>query len=1209
MFSEQKIQHRRVLSHARCPFSLDTLARPSEAPLYWVRPDLVGENRADRVGVSLCSVPLVDYGVIEWTKNEFYCLSRLIGSIDHFIKEDAFAAGSFDSRTGYGLVVTNTAAYVFSYLHSGPDNHPVTLTFPLPQDMAKDRFLNKDVLPLGALVAPCAGSDEPGLVIVMPISGRIAYWESIGGAIAEGLIHKKSIEGRIPLVSGEMCVCLCNAEPANFVLATSSGKLLHLSLVDSSARLHIGLLNMTSSSGICGLFSSFTGALWSATTRRDICSINAGELKGRGARDVIVCTKRGTVSKWEVTRNGYAKLILEKNLWNSMVEILVSTLDISFSMVEKSLLIYDIMPIPNSTSLVLILASFLVSLDSPNYVLFISDLESTALKVTSVHLLQYHGLHSDLLFHPRILIPKPGDMTIIVFSDALYLILTPTEETFDSEILFEDIITFNRENRVQILAAGYEDSLIDPSSKKIIRNPSVLVATKNAGILRCETFKITRPHKDLISRKNRRKLDQAVFYGFLDGNPINFSWTSEYDIENIQAVAINLSHDILTSASKYHSSSFIPLENDLFLKSLNLSRLSKYLLLNFDSISSETRWKLCWDAEKCESAQNLWSKINTRLTKVEDNIITDIIKGLATKETGKNVIRWWFQKGLQNIACIVSKAYKCCVDVISLVEKDGLRVLKTIAEANEIILAILVSAQKFRKKRAEFLKLNEPLYSNDNSLLPWTSSSDILSVLSNHYNLTNAIMLEFKRDNLPLEDKVQNTLNSVESMKISLKETLVTQLIDLAELICCSFEERILWTKSIQMNSLDNEKKNIEEKYLSSRGNWIKFLAEIDKLDKSFEIAEKYRDFRTLVELCYEIGDKNMDYNWNDQVTRRINWYLYTFKEEFADVLYRYFMEKGHLFNLLEDFSDYHHYLSRFFKSGNYGRISWMHEIGTDRFKDAGNTLYNISQNDENFVFNKRVELSISKLCFLEYLKSHNTEKINGLPLINIEYHLEALQIQSSLLDEIRSFIENAIDINAAVDLVVEKIGQSLKKRPATKIVFKRALKNLILEKILDPEDLIDLLTLKDKKTTSYEISANEYYLALKVLNSSQLPLIRHQSVEKTIWRPDTSVEADTKYTALYETINLCVISKFFENSNIYPISPKNAYFDPKLDDLCSRFSKNTHDSEISVFSTELLKENQLLDKYEAKANLDSWFIAIMEALKLEIPEDNQKAC
>lgn len=90
MFSEQKIQHRRVLSHARCPFSLDTLARPSEAPLYWVRPDLVGENRADRVGVSLCSVPLVDYGVIEWTKNEFYCLSRLIGSIDHFIKEGMF---------------------------------------------------------------------------------------------------------------------------------------------------------------------------------------------------------------------------------------------------------------------------------------------------------------------------------------------------------------------------------------------------------------------------------------------------------------------------------------------------------------------------------------------------------------------------------------------------------------------------------------------------------------------------------------------------------------------------------------------------------------------------------------------------------------------------------------------------------------------------------------------------------------------------------------------------------------------------------------------------------------------------------------------------------------------------------------------------------------------------------------------------------------
>lgn len=210
------------------------------------------------------------------------------------------------------------------------------------------------------------------------------------------------------------------------------------------------------------------------------------------------------------------KLILEKNLWNSMVEISESTLNISSSLFEKSLQVYDMMPIPNSTSLVLILASFSKSLGTINYVLFISDLKSDMLKVTSVYLLKYHEIYSDLLFRARIFIPKPGDMTIIVFSEALYFISTPTNTSFDCESLFEDIVTFNPEHHVQVLAAGCEDSLIDPSSKKIIRNPSVVIATKNAGILRCETFKISK-HKDLISRKNRRKLDQAVFYGFLEG--------------------------------------------------------------------------------------------------------------------------------------------------------------------------------------------------------------------------------------------------------------------------------------------------------------------------------------------------------------------------------------------------------------------------------------------------------------------------------------------------------------------------------------------------------------------------------------------------------------------------------------------------------------------------------------------------------------------
>lgn len=193
---------------------------------------------------------------------------------------------------------------------------------------------------------------------------------------------------------------------------------------------------------------------------------------------------------------------------------------------------------------------------------------------------------------------------------------------------------------------------------------------------------------------------------------------------------------------------------------------------------------------------------------------------------------------------------------------------------------------------------------------------------------------------------------------------------------------------------------------------------------------------------------------------------------------------------MLEDFSDYHHYLSEFFSLRNYGKISWMHQIGTNKFKDAGNILYNIAKNDEKYVFNKRVELSISKLCFLADMKSYNTQQVDYLPIIDIEHQLETIQIQNSLLDEIKSFIENAIDINAAVELAVEKIGHSLKKRPATKAIFKRALKDLILEKIMNPEDLIDLLTLKDKKSNTEEISSNEYYLALKVLNSSQVMIM-----------------------------------------------------------------------------------------------------------------------
>ena len=57
----------------------------------------------------------------------------------------------------------------------------------------------------------------------------------------------------------------------------------------------------------------------------------------------------------------------------------------------------------------------------------------------------------------------------------------------------------------------------------------------------------------------------------------------------------------------------------------------------------------------------------------------------------------------------------------------------------------------------------------------------------------------------------------------------------------------------------------------------------------AFKIAETYRDFRSLVELCYTTTPV-FPLSSNPNVTR-IEFYIETYKEEFTEELFQYYIE------------------------------------------------------------------------------------------------------------------------------------------------------------------------------------------------------------------------------------------------------------------------------------------------------------------------------
>jgi nuclear pore complex protein Nup133 len=217
--------------------------------------------------------------------------------------------GAVYSDSGYALSLTQTHAIVWPY--AAHISSPETFTFAIPQPSKH----KTDSLPLGSLVSASASSTEPGLVIVIPTTGKITYWESIASAATLNLkLQRNGVDLTIPgMLSGEKVIQILNAESAGFMLAFSSGRIAYMTVRDGQGRPAITVQFLRSGNGTAntGIFGSLRNALSSSSWHGDIAAIRAGRQEKIGERNVVVATKKGKLQSWNMHRGGHTSLVAE----------------------------------------------------------------------------------------------------------------------------------------------------------------------------------------------------------------------------------------------------------------------------------------------------------------------------------------------------------------------------------------------------------------------------------------------------------------------------------------------------------------------------------------------------------------------------------------------------------------------------------------------------------------------------------------------------------------------------------------------------------------------------------------------------------------------------------------------------------------------------------------------------------------------------------
>ncbi|ROT35658.1 hypothetical protein SODALDRAFT_329024 [Sodiomyces alkalinus F11] len=837
-------------------------------------------------------------GSVVLTTNNAYTVSKLPALPDR-IRADATGQQHAEiCSNGYALALTHTHAIVWPYTSPTQSPEAFTFTLPYPSKHATDP------LPIGCLVSPSASSSEPGLVVVMPVSGKITYWESISSAATLDFMRQQrhGIEGSIPgLFSGEKVVQITNAESAGFILTFTSGRLAYMSVRDGHGRplVSIQFLRTSISSNTGGIFGSIRHALAPSAGRGEIAAVRADRSHRIGERNIVAATLKGKLYAWRIHRGGHNDNIAEADVRQQITDAIrevdpkMSTdshpdafeiVDFTYvpqgieSKYQELSRLSDAMA-SNDASLQHLLLLVSLSKKESHYSLVEVILSPSGPRIGMVRPVtsyrsRFTPASSDLSIRPRLHLPRPALVAFVVFDKAVVIasIACPPESPDaqlqeDSHIIpptYEDVLSLSDNNVAGIVGSGFEEPYAaenNPEDARSIRhktkNPSAVFLVRGTGILRLTTTDIDRFASDKPPKVDAKsKLEQAVFFGNKQDTPLSFANQRGIQFSNSEMAeaALQLSHEILSSSLLHISTVPASLEDNLRSRTAALERLMYHLRAMKVQLDRRTRWVLLSHAEKMAASTVLWKRhesfTHDRPANSKKDLMSEIVEFIHQSEKkvpNRNVgevdrVRHWFIHDVANLHIFVAWAY----EVIKYMYKDHIlddvHITRLIHEAVQVNLISLNAALEYRTDKLAFYGLqNEDL---EFGILR-SDYEDLPEFWTSSSFITNNLkrLLELCHQWL---DQYSPPKEGPKQPDPQLIEKIKTEVGPLTDCYLLALLEQSRWSSARQDEKSGQWAQECAKLYATDKYDKILSLLRLGKWDESVAIAEKHRSWRAL---------------------------------------------------------------------------------------------------------------------------------------------------------------------------------------------------------------------------------------------------------------------------------------------------------------------------------------------------------------------------
>ncbi|CAM4471039.1 hypothetical protein PO909_015770 [Leuciscus waleckii] len=434
-----------------------------------------------------------------------------------------------------------------------------------------------------------------------------------------------------------------------------------------------------------------------------------------------------------------------------------------------------------------------------------------------------------------------------------------------------------------------------------------------------------------------------------------------------------------------------------------------------------TRLLLCEHAEKLSAAivlKNHHAKhpelLNTAILSALKKNNTEISANLTPADV-------FFREVSQ-----ISSIFECLLDEEEKALKehpDAARWAEVVLNVNDIVKEMLQAAAQYRESKASLYRGPENC-SPEPEYIPWTASGGVggvRGVITRQHEL----ILHAAYPHADAE----------------LRAVLSEQLVALLDSLLSGYVAQLT---SLRRAGQPERYDALENEYTQKRSELLAPLLELGQHQWVAALAEKYCDFDILVQLCERTDNQS-----------RLQQYMVKFADQnFADFLFRWYMEKGKRGKLLSQPIATHHQLASFLQAHDH--LSWLHDIHVQDYQRAHRTLYSQANTETRYFSKKKTLLALSKLTALA---SDMPEAVHRRQLTDIveqeRFLLHQETLPKQLLDE-KQLNPDSMPLLSPHNLITLYICDE--NRGANEYDFKKALDLL---EYLEEKDLVDIDALK----------------------------------------------------------------------------------------------------------------------------------------------------